>query len=108
MSGGSHVLVDQAAQDRFSVDLASVESLCRGAGRMVFSVGDALVDALMRAGRVVVLLVIGQDGAQVGLAQDEHAIKEFTAQGSDEALTGRVHPRSLHGSAQDRGAAGLE
>jgi hypothetical protein len=50
MSGSSHVLVDQAAQDRFSADLASVEAHCRDAGRMVFSVGDALLDALMLLG----------------------------------------------------------
>jgi hypothetical protein len=62
----------------------------------------------MRAGRVVVLLVLGQDGAQVYLTQDEHTIGQLTAQRADEPLTGRVHPRSLHGSAQDRGAAGLE
>src|SRR6266581_1432953 len=42
MSGGSHVLVDQAAQDRFSADLESVEVPCRDAGRMVFSVGSVI------------------------------------------------------------------
>jgi hypothetical protein len=43
MSGGSFVLVDQAAQDRFSVDLADAEVSCDDAGRMVRAVGDALV-----------------------------------------------------------------
>ena len=93
MSGGSHVLVDQAAQDRFSADLESVEVPCRDAGRMVFSVGDALADSLVRAGGVVVLLILGQDGAQVGFAEDQHAVQEFAAQRADEPLTGRVGPR---------------
>ena len=89
VSGGSHVLVDQAAQDRFSADLASVEVPCGDAGRLVFSVGDALADPLMRAGGVVVLLIPGQDGAQVGFAEDRHPVQEFAAQRADEALTGR-------------------
>jgi hypothetical protein len=50
---------DQAAEDGFSADLASVEVLCREAGRMVFSVGDALAGPLMRAGGVVVLPILG-------------------------------------------------
>jgi hypothetical protein len=39
---------------------------------MVFSVGDALADPLMRAGRVVVFLILGQDGTQVCLV---HAMR---------------------------------
>jgi hypothetical protein len=35
------------------------------AGRARFAVGDTLGNALVRAGRVVVRLVFGQDGAQV-------------------------------------------
>ncbi len=62
-------------------------------GRMVFSVGDALADSLVRAGGVVVLLILGQDGAQVGFAEDQHAVQEFAAQRADEPLTGRVGPR---------------
>jgi hypothetical protein len=75
---------------------------------MVFSVWDALADPLMRAGRVVVLLVLGQDGAQVGFAEDQHPVQEFTAQRVDEALAGRVHPRSLDGGLQDGGAGGRD
>jgi hypothetical protein len=105
---GSCVLVDQAAQDGFSADLASVEVPCRDAGSMVFSVGDALVHAMMRAGRVVVLLVLGQDGAQVYLTHDEHTIQQLTAQRADEPLAGRVYPGSLDGGAHNYGAGGLE
>jgi hypothetical protein len=71
MSGGSLVLVDQAAQDRFSADLADAELPGDDAGRIVRAVGDALADALMRPGGVVVLLVFGQDGSQVRFAEDE-------------------------------------
>src|SRR5438477_1784040 len=70
-SGGSLVLVDQAAQDRFSADLVGVEVRCDDAWSVVFSAGDALVDALMWPGGVVMLLVFGQDGAQVCFAQDQ-------------------------------------
>src|ERR1017187_858369 len=54
MSCGSQVLVDQTAQDRFSADPPRVE-VCGGA---MGSVRDALGDALMRPGGVVVLLVL--------------------------------------------------
>ena len=52
---------------------------------IVFAAGDALGDALVRPGRVVVHLVFGQDGAQVALPEDQHAVQELTAQGTDEA-----------------------
>ena len=41
-------------------------------------------------------------------AEDQHPVQELTAQGADEALADRVHPRSLDGGAQDRGAGRLE
>jgi hypothetical protein len=56
VSGGARVFVDQAAQDGFSVDPFAVEV---GNGE-VFTVGDALGDALVRPGREAVtrLLVV--------------------------------------------------
>ena len=75
---------------------------------MVFSVGDALADPLMRAGGVVVLLILGQDSAQLCLAEDQHPVQELTAQRADKALAGRVHARNLDSGPQDRGAGGLE
>jgi hypothetical protein len=58
MSGGLHVLVDQAAQDRFSSDPLGAEVSCGDAGGVVFPVGDALgcenglemAEAVLRAG----------------------------------------------------------
>ena len=38
---------------------------------MLLAIGGALVDALVWTGRVVVLLVLGQDGTQVRLAWDQ-------------------------------------
>jgi hypothetical protein len=93
MSSGSLVLVDQAAQDRFSADLADAEVPCDDAARMARAVGDALADALVRPGGVVVLLVFGQNGSQVRFAEDQAAVKEFAPQGADEALADRVGPR---------------
>jgi hypothetical protein len=48
MSGGLRVLVDQAARDRFSADPLGAEVSCSDAGSVVFAVGDALGDALVR------------------------------------------------------------
>ena len=45
-----------------------------GAGTVAFVVGDALRDALVRPGGVVVRLVFGQDGVQVLLAGDQHTV----------------------------------
>ena len=93
----------------FSADLLCVD-LGRdgGAGRGTVIVRDALGDALVRPGRVVVRLVLGQDGAQILLAEDQHAVQYLAAQGADEAFADRVHPRRLDGTAQNPGAGGLE
>src|ERR1039457_1978674 len=95
LSGGVRVLVDQAAQDGFSADLLSVDAGHRGAGSVRIGVGDALRYALVRPGRVVVRLVVGQDGAKVSLAEDQYAVQELTAQGAGEAFAGGVHTWSL-------------
>jgi hypothetical protein len=58
MSGGSLVFVDQAPQDWFSADLAYAGVCCGDAGSGV-RVRDALVDALVGPGGVVMLLVLG-------------------------------------------------
>ena len=75
---------------------------------VTFAGGDALGDALVRPGVVVVRLVLGQDGAQVRLAEDQHAVQELATQGADEAFADRVHPRRLDSAAQDPGPGGLE
>ena len=74
----------------------------------MFAVGDALGDALVRPGRVVMRLVFGQDGAQMRLTEDQHTVEELPAQGTDKPLAGCIHPRRLDGGAQDPGAGGLE
>jgi hypothetical protein len=63
-SGGSAVLVDQATQYGFSVDSPDIEADCRDAGSFAVTAGNPLGDALMRSGRVVVDLILDQDGAQ--------------------------------------------
>jgi hypothetical protein len=47
------VLADQAAQDEFPQDLPGAKISCGDAGKMVLTTGDALVDALDRAGAVL-------------------------------------------------------
>jgi hypothetical protein len=84
------VLVDQATQDRFSADLSCVDDGHGGSGNVRLVVGDALGDALVRSGGVVVHLVVGQDGSQVCLAEDQDPVEELSAQGADQAFAGRV------------------
>jgi hypothetical protein len=81
ISGGARVFVDQAAQDGFSEEPPAVEVGNCEAATVVFTVGDALGDALVRPGRVVVHLVFLQDGAQMAFPEDQHAVQELTAQG---------------------------
>ena len=66
-SGGVRVFVDRAAQDGFSEDPFAVEVGHGDAGSAGFVIGDALGDALVRPGCVVVHLVFGQDGTQMAL-----------------------------------------
>ncbi len=77
-------------------------------GCVTFIAGDALGDALMRPGGVVVRLVFGQDRVQMPAAEDQPPVQYLSAQGADEALAGRVHARRLDSGAQDPGAGGLE
>jgi len=67
-SGGSAVFVDQPVQDGFSADSLDIEVDCCDAGNFALIAGNLLGNALMRPGRVVVDLVLDQDGAQMRLA----------------------------------------
>ena len=75
MSGGSQVLVDQTIQDRYSVELVGVEVRRSVMDNVRILGGDTLGDALMRLDGVVMLLVLGWDGAQMRLAEDRHAVQ---------------------------------
>jgi len=76
----------------FSTDLLDIEIDCGDAGDFALTAGNPLGDALMRPGRVVLDLVLDQDGAQMRLAEDQHVVEELAAQGAGEAFAGRVHP----------------
>ena len=52
MPCGARVFVDQAAQDGFSVDPSAVEVGNGEVATVVFAIGDALGDALVRPSRV--------------------------------------------------------
>ncbi len=78
-SGGSHVLVNQAAEQGFSADLASVEFCHSDARRVVLAVGDALGDALVRPGGVVAHLVFRQDGADAAHPPSAHLVHDVIA-----------------------------
>jgi hypothetical protein len=58
-SGGVRVFVDQAVEDGFSVDLPDAGVGDSGPRSIASGIGDALGDALVRPGGVVVNLVLG-------------------------------------------------
>ena len=62
--GGACIFVDQAVEDGFSADLPFVDVGYGRAASAAFVVGDALGDALMRTGRVVVR----QSRSKIGFA----------------------------------------
>ena len=97
-----------AAQHRFSADPFAVDVDHGGAGSVAFIVWDALAYALVRPGRVVVRLVLGQDGTQMSLAEDQHAIQELSAQGAWPCARRSGSCAAPDGSAQNPGAGGLE
>src|ERR1022692_4459473 len=70
VTGGVHVFVDQAVEDGFSADPFDAGVGCGDEGSTAFAVGDTLRDALVRPSRVVVRLVLGQDGAQMRLTEN--------------------------------------
>src|SRR5260221_13603515 len=80
MSGGAPVFVDQAAEDGFAVDPLAVDAGNGAAATVVFTVGYGLGDALVGPGRVVMRLVIGQDGAQGAPTEEQQAGEELSAQ----------------------------
>src|SRR5271154_998031 len=107
-SGGTRVLVDQAAQDRFPADPLVVEVGNNKTATAVFTVWDALSDALVRPGGVVVRLVLSQYDPQMRFTENQHTVQKLSPQCTDKALADRVHARHLDSSAQDPGAGGLE
>ena len=72
------------------MDLSCVDVGHGGAESVTFIVGDALGDALMRPGGVVMRLVFGQDRVQIPAAEDQHPVQDLSAQGAGEALAGRA------------------
>ena len=74
------------------MDLAGAE-VCRDDAGSRVRVRDALAGALMGPGGVVMLLVFGQDGAQMYLVEDQGPVEELAAQGAGQALADRVHMR---------------
>src|SRR5712691_3850893 len=68
------VLLDQASGDMLTLDLAD-----RKRDDVGFIDGCAMVQGPARPGAVVVAGVLGQDGAQVPLAEDQHPVGAFGA-----------------------------
>ena len=71
----------KAIQDRYRCDSARL--------RMVFLVessGDALPDALMRSGVIVIIYEFGDEAMQLVAVENEHVIQAFPLEGADETL----------------------
>src|SRR5690606_25400182 len=62
---------------------------------------DLLSEPLMRPGPVEVRNVLGQDGAEVALAEDDDVIQAFPSDAPEKALAGRVHQWRPDGRLQD-------
>ena len=92
----------------FSTDLLDIEIDCGDAGDFALTAGNPLGDALMRPGRVVLDLVLDQDGAQMRLAEDQHVVEELPAQGAGGGVRRSRSSGSLNGGLKDPGAGGLE
>ena len=75
--------------DPFAVEVGNGE-----VATVVFAVGDALGDALVRPGRVVMRMVLGQDGAQVALAEFTRRVSRYEV---DEPRAERVHSPNVRG-----------
>ena len=105
---GDVIFAGDAAENRSSVDACRVQADDGGGLRLRSVVGDALVDALVRSGGVVVRGVFGQRGAQVRLVSDRQVIEQLAAQRADHALADRVRARCLRRTSDDPQAAGLE
>jgi hypothetical protein len=53
---------------------------------LVESSGDALPDALMRSGVIVVTHEFGDEAMQLGAVENKHVVQAFSFEGTDEAL----------------------
>jgi hypothetical protein len=73
--------------DPFAVEVGN-----RDVATVVFAIGDALGDALVRPGRVAEHLVSGQDGAQMALPEDQHAVQELSSADADGQAAGLLPP----------------
>ena len=77
--GSYLILAYEAAEDGSSVDPGGVQVDDGGDWLVGVVVWDLLGDALMRARRVVVERVFGQDGAKVCLVDDQDLVEQFAA-----------------------------
>ncbi len=82
--------------DPFAVEVGN-----RDVATVVFAIGDALGDALVRPGRVVVHLVFGQDGAQMALPEDQQAVPGYSAPKSQQ-LAATINCSNYNRSPSDR------
>jgi hypothetical protein len=77
----SAVFADQAAEDLFVLDSGSDVENVAGLAK-----GRFLLQALVRPVAVIVLGVLGQDLAEMPLAEDQHVIEALAAQRAHEPL----------------------
>lgn len=103
LSGGDVVLVDEAAKDLFSVDSMLSEVDLRWPSMSLSR--RQLVQGAMWPGCVVAGQVFGQYLAQLVLVDNQHAVEQLAAQGSDHPFAGGVRSGRLRRAEQDPGAS---
>lgn len=86
-SGGSLVLVDQAAEEALTPDSVGLEVGDGGRGGRFGAVRGQLLPGLVGTVPVVVPEVFGQGCASVGLVVDQHAVEELSAESAHDSLS---------------------
>jgi hypothetical protein len=103
-SCGKVVLVDEPVQYWGSPDPVCGQI----PGRRARGFGCALVECLVRPMTVVVDYVLVQDAPQMDLVDDQHVVKELSAEGAHDPFTDRVGSRRLGRGLDDLDLFGLE
>jgi hypothetical protein len=80
----------EATQYRYRCDSARLRLLF-----LTESSGDALPDALMGSGVIVVIYEFGDEAMQLVTVENEHMVQAFPFEGADEALAVSVGRQSL-------------
>jgi hypothetical protein len=89
------VLVDQAVEDRSSLNGAEIGQVSDWPRDSSFNDGRSLTAGLVREMLVMVLGVFGEDLGQMPIVEDQHLVEYLAAERSDDPHADRIRPRTL-------------